>query len=123
MTKLEEHHEVLVKTFKDKHGNKLISTLAKIKDLEAFIKQIAEIRGIKKPILILAADGNTNQCVISGIIREEGEDDMEDGESEYNFNGVKRVLMLAKVDGIPETYANVKILLDSLDLPKLSKSF
>ena len=70
--------------------------------------------GIKKPILILGADGNTNQCVISGIIREEGEDDMEDGESDYNFNGVKRVLMLAKVDGIPETYANVKILLDSL---------
>ena len=41
--------EVLVKTFKDKHGNELISTLAKIKDLEAFIKQIAEILGIKKP--------------------------------------------------------------------------
>ena len=31
--------------------------------------------------------------------------------------------MLAKADGVPETYHNVKILLDSLDLPSLSQEF
>ena len=38
LEKLEEHHEVLVKTFKDIQGKEIYSTLAKIKDLECFIK-------------------------------------------------------------------------------------
>ena len=33
------------------------------------------------------------------------------------------LLLLAKADGVPETYHNIKILLDSLDLPSLSEDF
>ena len=123
LEKLQEHHSVEVIAFKDKHGHELISTLAKVKDIKHFVSLIAGIRDIKKPKLTLGIDGNTNQCVISGIITNADEDKEGEAEAAYNPGGNKRVLMLAKADGVPETYHNVKILLDSLDLPSLSKDF
>ena len=84
---------------------------------------IAGIRDIKKTKLTLGLEGNTNQLVISGIITDSEASDKEENESDFNPGGSKRVLMLAKADGVPETYHNVKILLDSLDLPSLSKDF
>ena len=125
LAKLEEHHTVEVKKFKDKHGNELLSTLAKVKDLKHFVSMIAGIRDIIKPKLTLGLDGNTNQCVVSGIIHEADNNKVGgfDEGSEYNHGGKKRVLMLAKVDGIPENHHNVKIIVESLDLPSLSKDF
>ena len=110
LSKLEEHHSVEEKKFKDKHGNDMFSTLAKVKDLKQFVSLIAGIRDIKKPKLTLGLDGNTNQLVISGIITDSEASDKEENKSDFNPGRIKRVLMLAKADGVPEIYNNVKIL-------------
>ena len=91
LAKLEEHHTVEVKKFKDKHGNELLSTLAKVKDLKHFVSMIAGIRDIIKPKLTLGLDGNTNQCVVSGIIHEADNNKVGgfDEGSEYNPGGKK----------------------------------
>ena len=72
--------------------------------------------------MILEADANTNQIVIFGIISDSELEDSDDPNT-FKNTGRKRVLMLAKVDGTPETYHNGKILIDSLDLPSPSETF
>ena len=63
---------------------------------------------------------NSNQVVIFGIISDSELEDSDDP-STFENTGRKRVLMLAKVDGTPETYHNGKIPIDSLYLPYLSE--
>ena len=122
LKRLEDDHEVEPVIFKDKEGDDKLSSLAKVKDLPPFLTKIAQLRGIDKPKLTLGIDGNTNQLVISGIVSD-GDDSENDDKSDFNNRGSKRVLLLAKADGVPETYHNIKILLDSLDLPSLSEDF
>ena len=48
---------------------------------------------------------------------------MENGESEYNFNGSKRILMLAKVDRIPQKYHDVDFYLILYIFQSCQKTF
>ena len=59
------------------------------------------------------------------IIKEEGyeEVDEDNGIKDFKPTGQKRVLTIAKADGVPEIRANVEILLDSLNLPELTEDF
>ena len=58
----------------------------------------------KNPKLSLGLYGNTNQVVIAGIITNSEDSGNEEDESEYKPGGRKRVLMLAKVDGLAQNY-------------------
>ena len=122
LRRMEDDHEVEPVVFKDKDGKDKLSSLAKVKDLPSFLNTVSKLRGIEKPKLTLGIDGNTNQLVISGIVSDENESENED-KSKFNNFGPGRVLLLAKADGVAETYHNVKIFLDSLDLPSLAEYF
>ena len=41
----------------------------------------------------------------------------------YKSTGKNRVLVVGKVDGVPETRHNVELLLNSLKLPEVSEDF
>ena len=49
LNKLDLLHSGEIVSFKDKDGNELKSTLTKVTNLNDFIKEIADVRGIKNP--------------------------------------------------------------------------
>ena len=51
--KLDHLHSADIISFKDKEGNELKSTFAKVTNLKDFIKEISDVRGIKNPQIIL----------------------------------------------------------------------
>ena len=56
--------------FKDKNGNYIESVLAKVMDLNTFVLEIAQIRNIKEPKIILGCDGGQNKCIVTAVIKE-----------------------------------------------------
>ena len=125
LNKLVHLHSGEIVSFKDKDGNELKSTLTKVTNLNDFIKEISDVRGINNPQIILGADGDLEKCIVTCIIKEEGYevDDEDIGLKDFKPTGQKRVLTIAKADGVPEIRANVEILLDSLNLPELTEDF
>ena len=62
--------------------------------------------------------------MVTAIIMEENENLTEDDElvlDSYKPTGKNRVLVVGKVDGVPENRHNVELLLDSLKLPELNQ--
>ena len=122
INKLEDYHEASTETFYDKDGEEIKTVLAKVVDVPDFIKHIAEIRDIQNPVVIIGSDQGQNKLVISAVIKEDT-DEENDVVTDFKATGCRRVLCLAKVDGIPETRSNVEKLFTSMNLSKLTKDF
>ena len=108
----------------DSDGNIIETVLSKVVDVTTFVAEIAAIRGIQNPKVILGCDGGQNKLVVNAIIKEnDGTDDDETILNEFKATGSNRVQCLAKIDGVPETRENVEILLSSLDLHLLPQEW
>ena len=91
--------------------------------MNTFTNKIVEERQIKKPKLVLGADGSTSKCIVAGMILEADEEVELESVSKYKYTGQNRVFLLAKADGVPENRANYDTLLGSLDLDNLNEDF
>ena len=115
--KLDYLHEAETVTAKDKDNCDIQTVLSKVADVSTFVSEIAQIRKIQQPKLILGCDGGQNKLVVNAIIKENDDSDDEDSIfKEARATGSKRVLCLGKIDGVPENRENVELLLYSLDL-------
>ena len=125
--RLDELHNSEIMTFKDKDKKEVSRVLSKVADVATFVDEIAHIRNIKEPKLILGCDGGQGKVVVTAIIKEQADNDDEYTQDEilkdFKATGQRRVLCLAKVDNIPENRENVEIILNSLELPNLPIDF
>jgi hypothetical protein len=121
---LADLHEANVEEFKDKDGNEMKTVLSKVADLNIFLNEVAHIRGIDEGFreVCLTMDGGQDKIILGGIMRDTRKNETENLD-DYKSTGQKRVLVLAKVDGVPETRENVEKIIDSLDLPSLTDDF
>ena len=60
--------------FIGRNGENVPSVMTNNIDINTFTSKIVEERQIKKPKLILGADGSTSKCIIVGMIVEAGEE-------------------------------------------------
>ena len=85
-------------TFKSKNGEDIESVLSKVVYINSFIEEACKERGIKIPFM----EGSVDNCIVAAVLL-----DKDDAEEEliekYKATGSKRVLLLAKVAGVPET--------------------
>ena len=123
---LGDFHTADIATYKDKDGKDLETVPTTVTNITEFVQEIAKIRNIKRPRVILGCDGGQDKVLVTAIILEEGEDLTEEDEQlldAYKPTGKNRVLILGKVDGVPENRHNVELLLNSLNLPELEQDF
>ena len=118
--------ETLPTTFKTKEGEDLESCLSKTRDANEFLNYIAELRCLEKPKVVLGLDGDVRHLMITAVVKEA--DDYDDPHTEkvddqISGTSCKRVLILAKADGVPETRANVEIILNTMNLCELQDDF
>ena len=81
---------------------------------------------MRKPKVILGLDGDVRHLMITGIVKESDEHDEAISEKvSENLKGTssKRVLILAKADGVPETRHNVEIMLNAIRLHEIEDDF
>ena len=90
--RFEKLHDVSAVEFKDKDGKVIISSLAKVSNVKEFIKEIAAIRYYEKPKLILGADGNTNQVVITAVISDANNINDENVFEDFKSSGPAKTL-------------------------------
>ena len=124
MNSLDNEFETNSKTFQTKDGKPLQSSLSKTKNVKEFIDHIVELRGIEKPKLILGLDGDVRHLMITGVVKETDDfDDEDDVNDELMSTSSKRVLVLAKVDGVPETRHNIELMLNEMNFQDLGDNF
>lgn len=119
-------HESEIETFHDKNGDPIETVISKVTDVNLFVNEIASIRNLKNPELILGADGGQDKCIITAIIKDEDNENLSDeNENQIDFKptGSKRVLVLAKADSIPENRYNIEVLWNSLNLNDVQLDF
>ena len=119
-------HESEIETFHDKNGDPIETVISKVTDVNLFVNEIARIRNLKNPELILGADGGQDKCIITAIIKDEDNENLSDeNENQIDFKptGSKRVLVLAKADSIPENRYNIESLWNSLNLNDVQLDF
>jgi hypothetical protein len=83
-----------------------------------FIEEACKERGIKNPKLIPFMDGSVDNCIVAAVLIDK-DDDEEELIEKYKATGSKRVLLLAKVAGVPETRENYEIIIKALNLASL----
>ena len=124
LNSLDNEFETKSKTFQTKDGKPLQSSLSKTKNVKEFIDHIVELRGIEKPKLILGLDGDVRHLMITAVLKETDDfDDEDDVNDELMSTSSKRVLVLAKVDGVPETRHNIELMLNEMNLQDLGDNF
>ena len=64
-------HESEIETFHDKNGDPIETVISKVTDVNLFVNEIASIRNLKNPELILGADGGQDKFIITAIIKDE----------------------------------------------------
>ena len=117
MNKLGTDHKAQLVKLKDTDGSPIDTVLSKVVDVGDFVETIATVRKIKKPQFILGCDGGQNKLVVTAIVKEENDDDSEEVvRKDFKVTGSKRVLCLAKIDGVPGTRENVEVLMKAVDL-------
>ena len=57
----------------DKDGTTIETVISIVADVQTFEQDIADIRQIKHPILILGCDGGQNKLLVNAIIKENDE--------------------------------------------------
>ena len=72
------------------NGENVESVMTNIIDMNTFTSKIVEERKIKKPKLILGADGSTSKCIIVGMIVEDDEELEVESLSKYKNTGQNR---------------------------------
>ena len=122
MNSFDDDFETTSTTFQCKDGKDLISSLSKTKDINQFLNRIAELRELRKPKIILGLDGDVRHLMITGIVKESDEHDEAISEK-VSGTSSKRVLVLAKADGVPETRHNVEIMLNAIRLHEIEEDF
>ena len=122
MNSFDDDFETTSTTFQCKDGKDLISSLSKTKDINQFLNRIAELRELRKPKIILGLDGDVRHLMITGIVKESDEHDEAISEK-VSGTSSKRVLVLAKADGVPETCHNVEIMLNAIRLHEIEEDF
>lgn len=126
LNSFDSEFETTCTTFQCKDGKDIESSLSKTKDTNQFLNGIAELRGLQKPKVVLGIDGDVRHLMITVIVKESEEhDDAISGKVSDNTKATsrKRVLVLAKADGIPETRHNVEIMLNAMNLHELEDDF
>ena len=126
LNSLDDEFETRSTTFQSKDGKDLRSSLSKTKDVNHFLNGIAELRELQKPKVILGIDGDVRHLMITAIVKESDEnDDPVSAKVSDHLNGTssKRVLILAKADGVPETRHNVEIMLNAINLHEIENDF
>ena len=104
--------------FEAKNGDGIESVLSKVIDVNLSVEEVEKEKGIKNPKLVPFMDGSLDNCIVAAVILEKDED--EDGCVEkYRNTGFKRVPLLAKEAGVPETRENCEIIINSLNLSSL----
>ena len=122
MNSFDDDFETTSTTFQCKDGKDLISSLSKTKDINQFLNRIAELRELRKPKIILGLDGDVRHLMITGIVKESDEHDEAISEK-VSATSSKRVLVLAKADGVLETRHNVEIMLNAIRLYEIEEDF
>ena len=126
LNSFDDDFETTSTTFQCKDGKDVNSSLSTTKDVNQFLNRIAELRELRKPKVILGLDGDVRHLMITGIVKESNEHDEAISEKvSENLKGTssKRVLILAKADGVPETRHNVEIMLNAIRLHEIEDDF
>ena len=128
---LEEFFTTDEASVKDAKGKSIKMPVTRAKDLNTLIMLACEKRGLEEDQVkvVFGIDGGQNKLIATMAIvpntEKSGEERRE--ESEYRnrskSTGCKRCLVVARVDNVPENRANVKVLVDKLNLPDLQKDF
>ena len=96
-TNLEHLHTSELKSFVEKEGNEIMTTLTKV-DVKALLDTVVAAIDIKNHEIILGADGDTEKCIITFIIKDANyeSNDEDINSKDFKPTGQKRVLCLAK---------------------------
>ena len=126
LNSFDDDFETTSTVFQSKDGKDLQSCLSKTKDVSQFLNGIAQLRELRNPKVILGIDGDVRHLMITAIVKESDEhDDAISAKVSENLKGTssKRVLVLAKADGVPETRHNVEIMLNAIRLHEIEDDF
>ena len=115
----------------DSKGNEIKMPITNAKDLNTLILLICEKRGLDPDTvkLCLGVDGGQSKLIATLAIVPPDELGKKERLSQPNVKdrskstSVKRCLVVARVDSVPENYTNVTILMSKLNLPALRKDF
>ena len=126
LNSLDDDFETNCVSFQSKDGKEFKSSLSKTRNVNHFLNKIAELRELQKPKVILGIDGDIRHLMITCVVKEQEEhDDSVSGKLDNNLKGTsaKRVLVLSKADGVPETRHNVELMLRAMKLHELDDDF
>lgn len=127
---MEDYHTTENLTFED-HDDEVDRPVTYINDMNAFISAICSKRDHSEENLTLALgiDGGQGKLIITLTVSHEGEGDKAKRKKQtekrktLKSTGKRRAFVVARVDGVPETYDNLTQLLGTLNLPTLDKDF
>ena len=114
-----------------KEGEDVKRPVTVAKDLNNLVKMVCSKRDIDedKSKVVLGVDGGQGKLIITASIIPDDEKERRERAKEANekdrfkSTGVKRTLVVARVDEVPECYENLEIVMNRLKLRKLSKQF
>ena len=114
-----------------KDGQEVTMPVTTAVDLSNLIKVVSTTRGIdeEKSTVVLGVDGGQGKLIVTASILPHDEKDKKERAKEpeekdrLKSTGVKRSLIIARVDDIPECYENLQIIMERLQLKKLRIGF
>ena len=114
-----------------KDGEEVRRPVTTATDLSNLIKVVCAKRGIdeEKSTVVLGVDGGQGKLIVTTSILPHDEKDKKDRLKEpeekarLKSTGVKRSLIIARVDEVPECYENLETIMARLQLKKLKKEF
>ena len=128
---LDKYFETKRGTLVDKDGESVEMPITVVKDLNVLVKLVVDKREIneEKSKVVLGVDGGLGKLIVTASIIPEGEKEKRERAKEakekdrYKSTGVKRTMIIARVDEVPECYENLEILMTRLRLRRFSKQF
>ena len=114
-----------------KDGEEVEMPVTVATDLNSLVKMVCSKRGIDedKSKVVLGVDGGQGKLIITTSIIPDDEKEKrgrakeKEEKNRYKSTGVKRTLVVARVDQVPECYENLEIVMNRLKLKRLSKQF
>ena len=114
-----------------KDGEEITMPVTVASDLNSLIKMVCATRGIDedRSTVVLGVDGGQGKLIITASIIPHDEKEKKERVKETHekdrlkSTGVKRTLIVARVDDIPECYENLSIIMERLKLKDVKKEF
>ena len=102
LSRFDHLHDSEKAVFFKKNGEEITSVINKVVDVNLLVETTAAERGLVNPKIIPFMDGSIDKCIVRAVIMDKDENESECLEK-YKATGSKRVLLLAQVNGVPES--------------------